>query len=89
MKLLDHWKVINEEVHRKVMVFQEEIPDYTLKHREPLEQFFESVAGEFVRKRAEYIEIIEQHDPVLALTNQGVVCYLKEKDITYLTLTQS
>ena len=89
MKLLDNRKVINEEVYRKVMVYQEKIPDHFFGDRDSMEQFLETARGEFIRERAQHIEILEQHEPALAVTNRGIVCYLKEKDITYLSLTQS
>ena len=84
MRLLNNWKTINDEVYQRLVVY--ELLDYEPEHPFGLKWFLESDMGEFVKSRAKEIEKIQTPNFTSLSLHLAVCCYMKPKDITYLTL---
>lgn len=86
IRLLDKCKIIDDEVYRWVSVCDLEIPEFYPSSAESVDGFFRSDMSKYVKENGKEIELFEQQNVVGLITDVSICCYMKEKDITYLSL---
>ena len=86
MRILDKKKIIDNEIYRWVSVCDLEIPEFYPSSTESVHSFFMSDMGKYVKENGKEIQLFEQQNVIHLVTDVTICCYMKEKDITYLSL---
>ena len=86
MRILDKKKIIDNEVYQWVSVCDLEIPEFYPSSAESVDSFFRTEMGKYVKENGKEIELFEQQNVIRLVTDVTICCYMKEKDITYLSL---
>ena len=86
MRVLDKKKIIDDEVYLWVSVCDLEIPEFYPSSAESVDGFFRTEMGKYVRENGKEIELFEQQNVLRLYSDVSICCYMKEKDITYLSL---